>query len=63
MAMLHDMKAVENNSTATLHAFLEERWKGVRPVLWGEAVKEAELVETIYRDLFNLDAGGANSGV
>jgi glycerol-3-phosphate dehydrogenase len=37
-----------------LKAFLEERWKGIRPVLWGTSVKEEELIESIYKGLFNL---------
>jgi glycerol-3-phosphate dehydrogenase len=39
-----------------LKAFLEERWKGIRPVLWGISLKEEELIESIYKGLFNLTA-------
>ncbi|MEW6334897.1 MAG: anaerobic glycerol-3-phosphate dehydrogenase subunit GlpA [Thermodesulfobacteriota bacterium] len=42
------------SSNPMLRAFLEERWKGIRPVLWGISVKEEELIESIYKGLFNL---------
>jgi glycerol-3-phosphate dehydrogenase len=41
-------------SNRILKAFLEERWKGIRPVLWGVSLKEEELIESIYKGLFNL---------
>ncbi|MDO9228803.1 MAG: anaerobic glycerol-3-phosphate dehydrogenase subunit GlpA [Syntrophales bacterium] len=41
-------------SNLILKAFLEERWKGIRPVLWGTSLKEEELIESIYKGLFNL---------
>ena len=63
MAMLDDKGVVEGDSAAMLREFLEERWKGVRPVLWGTAVREAELVETIYKDVFNLRAPEVKTGV
>ena len=63
MAMLDDKGVVEGDSAAMLREFLEERWKGVRPILWGAAVREAELVETIYKDVFNLCPPEVKSGV
>lgn len=41
-------------SNRILRDFLEERWKGIRPVLWGTSLKEEELIESIYKGLFNL---------
>ncbi len=38
-----------------LKQFLEERWKGVRPVLWGPQLKEEQLIQALYTELFNLD--------
>jgi glycerol-3-phosphate dehydrogenase len=50
-------KGGENGgSNRTLKAFLEERWRGIRPVLWGTSLKEEELIESIYGGLFNLAA-------
>jgi glycerol-3-phosphate dehydrogenase len=58
IAMLNEMDAIKGDSNAFLEAFLEERWKGVRPVLWGAAVREAELFESIYKGIFNLPSKG-----
>ena len=38
-----------------LAEFLQERWKGTRPVLWGDQLREAALVAQIYAGIFNLD--------
>jgi glycerol-3-phosphate dehydrogenase len=38
-----------------LRAFLEERMKGVRPVLWGDQARQFGLNEIIYRDVLDLD--------
>ncbi|WP_234493955.1 anaerobic glycerol-3-phosphate dehydrogenase subunit A [Vibrio maritimus] len=35
--------------------FLEERWKGTKPVLWGDALREAEFSYWIYQGLFGAD--------
>jgi glycerol-3-phosphate dehydrogenase len=50
----------------TLKDFLEERWKGIRPVLWGTSLKEEELIESIYKGLFNLtpeETGPPSGGI
>jgi len=52
--MLHDLRMVKGDSNKDLKEFLEERWKGIRPILWGAALKEEELIETIYKGIFNL---------
>ena len=38
-----------------LAQFLDERWKGVKPVAWGSALREAQLTATIYQGLCGLD--------
>ncbi len=38
-----------------LRDFLEERWKGVKPVLWGDALREMEFSHWIYAGLLGLD--------
>lgn len=38
-----------------LRDFLEERWKGQRPVLWGPAAAQAELQEALYCGLMGLE--------
>jgi glycerol-3-phosphate dehydrogenase len=54
LGVLHDLRKAGGNSNRILKAFLEERWKGIRPVLWGTALKEEELLESIYKGIFNL---------
>ena len=38
-----------------LHHFLQERWKGVRPALWGIQAKEMELGRAVYAATLNID--------
>jgi len=52
--VLHELKAAEGDTNKILREFLEERWKGIRPILWGSALKEEELIESIYKGIFNL---------
>ncbi len=41
-------------SLRMMEEFLEERWKGVRPVLWGDGLRESEFTYWIYQGLFGL---------
>jgi len=52
--VLHELRRTEGDSNPILKAFLEERWKGIRPILWGVSLKEEELIESIYKGIFNL---------
>jgi glycerol-3-phosphate dehydrogenase len=54
LGLLHDLRMVEGDSNKILKGFLEERWKGIRPILWGTTLKEEELIESIYKGIFNL---------
>ena len=38
-----------------LREFLEGRWNGIRPILWGQQVREAELTRGIYGAALNMD--------
>lgn len=40
---------------ANLRSFLQERWRGLRPALWGTQVQEIELGRAIYAATLNLD--------
>ena len=40
---------------AHLGEFLDERWKGVKPIAWGNTLREAQLTATIYQGLCGLD--------
>jgi glycerol-3-phosphate dehydrogenase len=55
LGVLHDLRMGEADSNKILRGFLEERWKGIRPILWGISIKEEELIESIYKGIFNLE--------
>ncbi len=38
-----------------LRDFLQERWKGLKPVLWGQQLKQERLDELLYLALMNAD--------
>ncbi len=40
---------------AELKDFLNERWRGIQPLLWGSAVSQAELQEALHCGLLNLE--------
>ena len=42
-------------SEKDLVEFVDERWKGMRPVAWGQSLSEAQLSAHIYQDLCGLD--------
>lgn len=42
-------------STVQLAAFMEERWRGIEPIAWGDAVREAEFSSWIYYSLLGLN--------
>lgn len=39
---------------ADLRDFIQERWKGMEPVGWGQTLAEAQLMQTVYGDLCRL---------
>lgn len=41
--------------TDNVRSFLQERWRGLRPALWGTQLKELELGRAIYAATLNLD--------
>ncbi|MBX7232848.1 MAG: anaerobic glycerol-3-phosphate dehydrogenase subunit A [Caldilineales bacterium] len=43
------------NPNLLLRDFLQERWKGVTPILWGQQLKQERLDEMIYLSLLNVD--------
>ena len=40
--------------------FFEERWKGIRSVIWGEQLRQAELMRNYYFNLLNICEGDFN---
>ncbi len=56
VGILHEVKKLENSaSNAALRDFLRERWKGLRPILWGRQLKQARLDELIFLNLLNVE--------
>ncbi len=43
------------NPNLLLRDFLQERWKGLTPILWGRQLKQERLDELIYLSLMNVD--------
>lgn len=41
-------------SLTQLSAFLNERWKGVQPIAWGDALRESEFTRWVYLGLCGL---------
>jgi len=54
LGILHDSRITQRDSNKILKDLLEERWRGIRPILWGTSLKEEELIESIYKGIFNL---------
>jgi glycerol-3-phosphate dehydrogenase len=54
--ILHAIRkpTVEETNVA-LRDFLQERWKGVMPILWGPQLKQERLDELIYLSVLNAD--------
>lgn len=48
--------ASPRQSTTQLASFMEERWRGIQPIAWGEAVREADFSSWIYYSLLGLDS-------
>lgn len=54
--MWHSLKKTSVEETnVTLRDFLQERWKGLMPVLWGSQLKQERLDELIYLSVLNAD--------
>ena len=43
-------------SNAQLLQFLQERWKGERPVMWGHSLHSLELNLNIYKTILGVDS-------
>ncbi len=47
--------ATPRQSTLQLASFMEERWRGIEPIAWGDAIREAEFTSWIYYSLLGLN--------
>ena len=43
------------NTKDLFKEFLEARWKGIRPVMWGNQIKDVELTRGIYEVSLNIN--------
>jgi glycerol-3-phosphate dehydrogenase len=50
----HHRKLPVAETNASLRDFLQERWKGLLPVLWGQQLRQERLDELIYLDVLNV---------
>jgi glycerol-3-phosphate dehydrogenase len=54
--MLHALRRpVVTETNVALRDFLQERWKGLLPILWGSQLKQERLDELIYLSVLNVD--------
>lgn len=54
--------ATPAQSLTQLSQFLNERWKGIRPVAWGNALRESEFTSWIYQGLCGLTVSDSEEG-
>jgi len=47
----------EHDAIAEMKDFLQARYKGISPVMWGNTVREVELMRGIYEGVLNIDGG------
>lgn len=47
-------QSTPTQALAQLSQFLNERWKGVRPIAWGNALRESEFTSWVYQGLCGL---------
>jgi len=54
-AVLNTAHSPLEHPNLLLRDFLQERWRGVTPVLWGRQLKQERLDELIYLSVMNID--------
>ena len=54
-AALNPVHSPLDNPNLLLRDFLQERWRGITPVLWGRQLKQERLDELIYLSVMNID--------
>ena len=48
-------KSGVSETNSSIHDFLQERWKGLLPILWGQQLRQESLNELIYLNVLNID--------
>jgi glycerol-3-phosphate dehydrogenase len=56
--LIHQLKKEHDavRSREDLAQFLNERWKGIRPVLWGDSLRESEYTSWVYESVCGLSS-------
>jgi glycerol-3-phosphate dehydrogenase len=55
-ALFHEIRAVPvEDANVALRDFLQERWKGLLSILWGQQLRQERLDELIYLSLFDTE--------
>jgi glycerol-3-phosphate dehydrogenase len=55
-AYLFDQKEIDaGRSLDSLRDFVRSRWKGLHPILWGQQLQQADLLEAMHCGLFGLE--------
>lgn len=54
-AILSDEAGCAGGTVADLRAFMCERWKGLRPISWGDALREAERTQWINSEVIGIN--------
>jgi glycerol-3-phosphate dehydrogenase len=58
-AYLYDVGEIKGDlGLDGIRAFISERWRGIRPLLWDTPLIQAELQEAIYCGMFGLEING-----
>jgi glycerol-3-phosphate dehydrogenase len=56
LGMMHDMSVLTpEESLQGLREFLQRRFRGIRGVLWGDQLREEQLIEYIYLGIFAME--------
>ena len=54
--LLHKLRDIPVESTnVAIRDFLQERWKGLTPILWGQQLRQERLDELVYLNILNAD--------
>ena len=55
-AMLHELRSISiEDANVALRDFLQERWKGLLAIMWGQQLRQERLDELIYLSLFDTE--------
>ncbi|MFZ5643822.1 MAG: anaerobic glycerol-3-phosphate dehydrogenase subunit GlpA [Bacillota bacterium] len=55
LGSLYGHEQLAGNYLLLMSDFLQGRWKGIRPVLWGQQLREVQLSQGIYCALFGME--------